>query len=259
MANLDLVRLERRGKIAILTLDRPPVNALSMELYSSLVARLDAVGSDPDLNVILLTGAGRRAFCAGADVKELSQLDSTTRRERHQFVSDVWSKVANVEIPTICAIQAPAPGGGAVLASLCDYRVASQDAFFSYPEVDRGTVAGGGVFLRKLGVPAGAIREILYTGRRYTAEEALALHLVDRVVPPDSVLEEAMGLAEAIAAKARLALVLMKRAIIESERETDWERGYRATHELSARLTGTPEAKEGMAAFLEGRGPTYGG
>lgn len=256
-ADTNLVRYERRGKVALITLDRPPVNALSMAMYRAIAARLDQLAADESVHVGVITGAGRRAFCAGADIHELSTLDSTTRRERHEFVNGVWQKLGEAALPLVCAIGGAAPGGGAVIGSLCDYRIASDDSVFSYPEIDRGTVGGGGVFLTRTGVPPGPTRDILYSGRKMSAEQALALRLVDRVVPYDQLLPAALALADEWATKSRQALILMKRAIRAAEAETDWLSGYRATHAISAEFTGTAAAQEGLRSFREKRAPKY--
>ena len=253
----DLLTYERKGRIALITLNRPPVNALSEALYGAIVQRIEQLNQDQGIHVAILTGAGRKAFCAGADVKEMRELDATSRRARHEFVSSVWVALANAAVPIIAAINGPSPGGGTVIAGLCDYRIAAEEATFSYPEIDRGTAGGGGVFMRNMGIPEGTIRNLLYTGRVCSAREALELGLIEKVVPQDQLIPAAMEQAQAIAVKARSALVLMKKAILAASAHSDWEAAYRATHHLSAQMTGTKEAKEGMDAFLEKRTADY--
>ncbi len=248
----NLVRYEQEGSIATITLDRPPVNALSAAVYEGLLQRVAQLNNDMDAKVAILTGAGRRAFTAGADVRELAALDAETRRARHGMVEAVWAAVANATLPIICAINGPAPGGGTVLASLCDYRIAADDVHFSFPEIDRGSAAGGGAFMRRLGVPSGTVRELLYTGRRIDPAEAVALRIIDRIVPYDQLMPACLEMAERIASKDRAALVLMKQAILKTEEQTSWLAAYRATHDLSARMITETDAKARIEGFLSG-------
>lgn len=246
------------GRVGVLTLNRPPVNALSTGLWQALSDAMDRLAEDERVNAAILTGQGTKAFSAGADVKEMVQLTPVSRRQRQEFILGAMARVADLSIPLICAINGPAAGGGVNLATLCDYRIAADHAHFSLPEIDRGTVSGGGVFLRRIGVSSGAIRELLYTGRRVPATEALSMRLVDCVVPGDQLMPRAMSVATAMASKARDALVLMKRAVRIAESKGDWLEAYRATNDTSLELAGSPEAREGMAAFLEKRQASYG-
>jgi enoyl-CoA hydratase len=240
------ILIEKKDRVAIMTLDSPPVNALSAAMYRQLLAHLDDVEHDESVHVMILTGAGERAFCAGADTRELARLDSTTRIERYELVQSAFARYSSFALPTVCAVNGPAPGGGSVLASLSDYRVASDRATLSYPEIDRGTAAGGGVFLRRAGVAPGAMRELLYSGRTIDAHEARELHLVDVVVPHAQLMERAMEIAQRFAVKDRQALVSMKQAILMVEREPDWLRAYESTHGISAAMTAARNARAGM-------------
>ncbi|MBN9075269.1 MAG: hypothetical protein BGN87_17855 [Rhizobiales bacterium 65-79] len=238
------VKVERRGRIVVAVLDNPPVNAFSDDMRRELLACIEDINDDEAAHVMILAAAGEKAFCAGADLNELRDLTPETRRERSEELTRTWLKIESIRIPVVCAIGGAAIGAGTVIASLCDYRIASEHAFFSYPEIDRGTVGGGGVFMRRTGVPPGVIREALYTGRRFSAAEALAVNLVDRVVPSSQLMETAERLADAMAAKSRQALILTKKAIVATETELDWEAAYRKTHPLAAEATRVLAAKK---------------
>lgn len=247
----DLILYERRGRVAVLTLNRPPANALSLAMYQALHDRIDQLNGDESVHAAVITSSSPKVFCGGADIKEMIGLTYETRRERHAFVEQCWAKLGTAALPIVCAIGGAAVGGGPVMASLCDHRIAADDAYFSLPEIDRGTVAGGGVFLRKMGVSPSVLREILYTGHRYDAAEALRVGMVDKVVPRAQLMPSALALAEMIATKERIALVHMKQAILVTEEFPDWKSGYHASHAVSADMTrASTAAKESMAAFL---------
>lgn len=246
-----LVLYERRGRVALLTMNRPPANALSIAMYQALADRIDQLNADEQAHAAVLASSSPRIFCGGADVKEMIGLDDAARRKRHGFVETTLAKIGTAALPIICAIGGAAVGGGSVLPCLCDQRIAADDAYFGFPEIERGTVAGGGLFLRKLGVRPGVIREFLYTGRRFEPPEALEIGMIDRVVPRAALLPTALALADRIAARERIALVHMKRAILTAEAIPDWRAAYHATHPISADFNrDSKAAQESMAAFL---------
>lgn len=252
------VRVSAADGIVEIVLQRPPVNACSYTLYASLKEALETVGNSTDVAVAIYRGEGK-GFCAGADVREFLDLTPETRRARHDMVSGVMKSLFDVPIPVICQIHGFAIGAGLAMASLCDFRIASEDAVFAMPEIDRGTVGGGGAFFYRLGMRSGQIREMLYTGRRYTAAEALEMGLVEYVVSADKLDAKVRELAERIASKSLPALKLTKKAANEAESLPNWHDGYVASHPYSAQLTGGADAKEGVRSFLEGRQPKYGG
>jgi enoyl-CoA hydratase len=243
--------------IAVLTLDRPPVNALSAEVYEALGRLADRLAADESVRVAILTAAGRRTFSAGADVKELGSQTPDERAAFYRTSSETRRKVSAIPIPIIAAINGPAAGAGVAYATFCDYRISADDAFFTMPEIDRGSVAAGGLTLMAIGVPAGPLRLMLYSGRRVTASEALAMHLVDEVVPYDDLMVVARDRASWIAAKPRHALVAMKQAIREMSHNPIWdEAAYAATQQMTIDQMERPETREGYRAFLEGRRST---
>ena len=236
--------------IAVITLDRPPVNALSSAMYQALGELADRIAADETVRVAILTAEGS-VFSAGADVKELAAHTAADRAAFFRLTGEARRRVAGIPVPVIAAINGAAAGAGVAYATLCDYRMAADTAFFSMPEIDRGSVATGGVNLMSVGVPPGALRYMLYTGRRVPAADALAFHLVDEVVPAGRLLAVARERALAIAAKPRHALVAMKRAIREVSRNPAWEEEiYATTQKMTIDMIDRPETRQGLDGFL---------
>jgi enoyl-CoA hydratase len=237
-----------------LRLNRPPVHALSTPLWLAISSAFDRLAEDTSVHVAILTAEGQRAFCAGADVKELQLPGFEDRSRQHQ---ETMFKMADTAVPVICAINGPAVGAGIVFTTLCDIRIAAETANFIWTEIDRGLVSGGGVHLRKIGVPAGVIRELLFSGRKYSAAEALAFNAVDHVVPYDHLMPTAIELAEKIASKPRTALVATKKALLGVELQSDWRQAYVDAKQHAKGLRNLWETQEGIASFLEKREPGY--
>jgi enoyl-CoA hydratase/carnithine racemase len=251
-ATLLNVRREADGGVAVVELDNPPVNALSVELWTAIGEAFTAILDDTRVKAVILTGAGRRAFCGGADVRQFLVLTPETRLERQQQVNTVLDILSNFPLPMIAAINGPAVGGGITLCTTCDIRISAATAHFSMPEIRRGTAGGGGAFLRRLSMPEGLLRLMLFTGRRFSAAELAQGHLIDVVVPAEDVYQTALGVATDIAEKDRTSLMLMKQAILDSERTVgDWMTAYRATHAATAEMTGLDAGREGIRAFLQ--------
>jgi enoyl-CoA hydratase len=236
MAPTDLVTCDVANGIAIVTIDRPPVNALSAAAFEALGRAADQVAGDETVSVAILTGAGR-TFCAGADVTELTGHGAVERAAFFDLTNATRRKVKAIPIPVIAAINGPAAGAGVSYASFCDYRIAADTAFLTMPEIDLGSVAAGGMPLMAIGVPAGALRFLLFSGRRVTAHEALSMHLVDEVVPASELLSVARERAASIVAKDRQALIAMKRAIGEISRDPRHDEGaYARTQQMTIDL-----------------------
>jgi enoyl-CoA hydratase/carnithine racemase len=212
-----------------------------------------------DVWVVILTGAGERAFCAGADLKERRMLSPEERFAHTAAIEAAAEALAALPMPTIAAVRGFALAGGAELAIACDLRVAADDATFGFPEVKIGIFpgAGGALRLPRI-VGGGAARDLLFTGRRLTAEEAFQLGLVDRLVPGELVLESAAELADSIAVNAPLAVRAVKCALEESL-GTSFEDARRAVNALRAALDNTSDYEEGLAAFAERRSPRFTG
>lgn len=252
-------RIEVADRIATVTFDRPPVNAVSVEVYSEMRDWSIALGASDDVHVVVLTAPlDRKAWCGGADLNEFLKLDSGSRRDRYAHINECVPHFAKLPKPVIAAMTGHAVGVGMVFATLCDIRIGSDSAFFAVPEIDRGVVAGGGAFFSKLGMPEGLVREMCYTGRRFTAAELHSSGFLNRTLPGTEVLPSAIELAHSIADKSLPALRATKLSALFAEDNT-WMDAYLTSQEFAAELTGMADSKEGIRAFLERRTPQYTG
>src|SRR5215467_9197428 len=175
--------VETQGKIVTVILNRPPVNALTLALYERIAETFEAIGTRTDVHCAILTGAGTRAFCAGLDLKEFLAATPEQDPERARIVRRTFSAVRHCAIPVIAAVNGPALGAGCVLSSVCDIRIAAQNATFGLPEINVGRCGGGAHIGRH--IPQGALRKMFFTGRPISADEAFRLGLVQDVVAPD--------------------------------------------------------------------------
>ena len=257
---LVIVDRDPDGLVATVTLHRPAShNALNQALASDLRRELDLLAQDALLRAVVVTGAGERAFCVGADLKERLALSPRERTGHTAAIAAAVEALAALPVPTIAAIRGYALAGGAELALACDLRVAAEDASFGFPEVRIGIFPGaGGVFRLPRLVGAGIARDLLFTGRRCDAVEAQRLGLVDRLVAPGEVVSTAAALARDIAGNAPLALRAVKRALLESAALPD-PKARAAVDRHRAALDGTADYAEGLAAFAERRRPSFTG
>lgn len=237
------------GIVALVTLNRPEVrNAINLEMIQDLGAMLDVVGADPEVRAIVLTGAGDKAFAAGADIAELKERGTEDALRR--INAALFRRLEEQPIPAIAAVRGFALGGGCELAMACDLRVASDDAKFGQPEVGLGIIAGAGAIQRlpRL-VGMGRAKELLFTGRVIDAAEAERIGLVNRVVPEAEVLETAMALARSIAQQGALAVRMTKMAVNVAARPNP---AFELVDVLGqAVLFESPEKHERMQAFLD--------
>jgi enoyl-CoA hydratase/carnithine racemase len=247
-------------RIATLKLNRPDVlNAISRGLASDLRQACMELAPRDDVWAVVVTGAGDRAFCAGADLRERRRLTAAERAEHTRLIEAAAEALAALPMPTVAGIRGYALAGGAELAIACDLRVAARDATFGFPEVKVGIFpgAGGALRLPRI-VGSGAARDLLFTGRQVSAEEAFRLGLVDRLVAPHDVQATALDLATEIAGNAPLAVRGVKRALAESEGRPIAEARARV-NALRAALDSTADYEEGLAAFAERREPRFRG
>jgi enoyl-CoA hydratase/carnithine racemase len=251
---------EHDGQMAILTLNRPDaLNAISRELAADLLETSAKLVDQRGVRVVIVTGAGERAFCAGADLKERRILSAREKAEHTMAIEAAAEALAALPMPTIAAIHGYALAGGAELAIACDLRVAAETATFGFPEVKIGIFPGAGGALRLPRIVGdGAARDLLYTGRQIDAAEALRIGLVDRLVPAETVKASARELAEVIAANAPLAVRAVKRALNESHGEP-FARAREIVNAHRAALDETADYAEGLAAFAERRPPRFTG
>lgn len=239
--------------IATVIFDRPPVNAVTGDVFKEISAWTTQLAADPSVRVVVLTARpGARAWCAGGDVKEFLGLDYKSRLARYASIDANFPALFSFERPVLASINSHCVGGGLAIASLCDVRFASDTSMFWLPEVDRGVVGGGGAFFNRLNIPQGFTRYMQYTGERFSAAEMARVGFIDFVVPHDQLANRVMTAARAIAAKSVLALTLSKRALNQTE-GLGWQDGYALTHEASAHLTEDPDSKERIGEFLRGR------
>ncbi len=247
----------REPGIALVTFNRPPVNAVSFDVYTDIRVFSEYLADDPAVRVVVIAAPeGARAWCGGADLGDFLKLDGESRRARYKYINECVPHFANLRKPVIAAMNGHAVGVGMVLASLCDLRVGADDAFCALPEIDRGVVAGGGCFFSRLSMPDAFVREMMYTGRRFSTHEVARTGFFNYVVPRNEVVSKALELAHAIAGKSLPALVATKLSAIAAE-TMSWMDAYVASQEHAAQLTGLDDSKEGIRAFLEKRQPNY--
>ena len=258
MANTVLV--EREGAIAVLTLNRPDkLNALNAELLADLDAAVATLAADPGVGCAVLTGAGDKAFAAGADIAAMVELTTDAARAFSEAGHRVCARLERAPFPVIGAINGFALGGGCEIALACDFLYASDRAKLGQPEVNLGVIPGfGGTqrLARRVGI--GRARELCYTGDTIAAEEALRIGLVNAVVPHDELLPRARATAAKIAAKGRLAVAQCKRVLLTGE-GLPLDAANALETQAFAVLFGTDDRREGMRAFLEKRKPAFKG
>jgi len=247
----------KEGAIGIVQLNRPKVlNALNFEIMSELVSGLEELDRDAAVNVIILTG-GERAFAAGADLAEMSQATPVDLLLGRRF--ELWDRIRKISKPIIAAVSGYCLGGGNELAMNCDIVVASESASFGQPEVNVGIIPGaGGTQRLPRAVGKYKAMEMILTGKSISADEAYRVGLVNHVVPPESLMEEAKKIATDIASKPPISIRSAKEAILKAQ-DTTLEVGLEFERKAFYMLFATEDGKEGMKAFLEKRKPTFKG
>ncbi len=258
MSEQPLVHTTVDARIAVLTIDHPPANALSMAVLEALRGAVSVALADPEVKVIVLTGAGR-FFCAGADVKELAELrDCHSARALSERGQALCNAIADAEKPVIAAINGRLVlGGGSELAMACHMRLAEEMTELGSPEVLLGLPVGWGATQRLPWlVGQGRALEMLLTGKRITARQAEAWGLVNRVVPDGTVLQEALALAGTLSRLSGPVMAGMLRAVRVGER-LGVEQGLKAEAESFGLLCENDDWREGTQAFLEKRQPAF--
>jgi enoyl-CoA hydratase len=248
--------VEKADKVVSVIIDRPPVNALTIALYQRIAEVFDEIGSFSDVNCAVLQARGSRAFCAGLDLREFLAAKVEDDPTRAVIVRRMFHSVRHCAIPVIAAVNGPALGAGCVLASVCDIRIASENATFGLPEINVGRCGGTAHMARH--VPQGLLRRMFFTGMPISAQEAYRVGFVDRVVPLDRLMTEVNELAAVIANKAPLGLRLGKEALNRVE-FMPVDEGYALEQEYSTKLMHTEDAREATRAVLEKRAPVFKG
>ena len=250
---MAFVEVSKQGHVGIVTMNRPEtLNALSSAVFADLLKAFDVVENDEEIYVVVVTGAGR-SFVAGADISEMATMNVVEGKNFGDLGNQAMLRLERMEKPTIAAINGFALGGGCEISMSCDIRIASDKAVFGQPEVNLGVIPcfGGTQRLSRL-VGTGIAKELIYTARNVKAEEAKSIGLVNKVVPAESLLEEAKAMMQTILSKAPLAVRYAKIAINEGI-QMDLYRGLELEKDVCALTFGSDDSKEGMSAFLEKR------
>ncbi|MGG5462981.1 short-chain-enoyl-CoA hydratase [Clostridium sp. B9] len=251
---LNNVIFEKEGNIGILTINRPKaLNALNSETLKDLNTAIEHIENDNDVYVVILTGAGEKAFVAGADIAEMKDLNEEQGKEFGLLGNKVFRRLEKLDKPVIAAINGFALGGGCEISMACDIRIASSKAKFAQPEVGLGITPGfGGTQRLPRIVGMGKAKELIYTGDIIKADEALRIGLVNKVVEPETLMDEAMTMANKIAANAPIAVKLCKDAI-DRGMQVDIDSAIVVEAEDFGKCFSTEDQKEGMSAFVERR------
>ena len=255
------VTTERHGAIALVTIDNPPMNALSIALLDELEEEVDALDGDDDIRAIVLRGAGERAFVAGADIKEFPALRESASGDggSARGIQKLGHRMDASRTPFVAAIRGFCLGGGLELAMCCDVRVCSDDARLGQPEIKLGLIPGGGG-TQRLPRLVGAGRAMLLnlTGEFIDAETAYAWGLVEKVLPAADVEGAALEVAGEIAAQSPHAVAVL-RELARTTRDLPLEEGLRREADGFVRCLRSEDGAEGVAAFIEKRTPSFTG
>jgi len=259
MASYETILLERRGAVALLTINRPEKrNALNIQTRREGAAALDELREDESVRVVVVTGAGDKAFIAGADIGEFEGRTANTQREV-MLGRSLFTAVDSFPKPLIAMVNGYCLGGGCELAMACDIRVASDTASFGQPEINLGIIPGGGGTQRLTRlVGEGKAMELILTGDIIDAQTAHSIGLVQMVVPATDLEAKTMELANRIAEKSPIALRLAKEAVRIASR-SNLDEGLRREVDLFALCFSSEDKDEGVRAFLEKRKPQFKG
>ena len=257
--NIILEHVEA-GKIAVLTVNRPQaLNALNAATLDELANVLACVAADPELRVLLITGAGEKAFIAGADITAMQGMSALEAQAFSEKGQRVMQAIEALPIPVIALVNGYALGGGCELAMSCDWIIAAERAVFGQPEVNLGIPPGfGGTQRLSRLVGRSLALELVITGRQIKADEALRIGLVNEVVPPEQLTGKGLAMARLIAAKAPVAVRVSKQAV-QRGLDLDLANGCVLETSLFAFAFGTADRQEGMTAFVEKRAPNFEG
>lgn len=251
MTQHSLILTEQRGRVGLITLNRPEaLNALSDAMGREILAAAQAFDADPSVGAIVITGSSR-AFAAGADIKEMAHMSSVEMYQANWFT--VWDELARVRTPMVAAVAGHALGGGCELAMIADFIIAADNAKFGQPEIKLGVIPGmGGSQRLTRAVGKAKAMEMVLTGRVMGAAEAEQAGLVARVVPVDSLLDDAVETAATIASMSKPVAMIAKEAV-NAAFETTLAEGVRMERRSIFACFATEDQTEGMAAFMEKR------
>lgn len=250
--------IDTDGRMAILTINRPQVlNALNRDTLMELIQVIPQLEADEEIDVVILTGAGEKAFVAGADIAYMRDLNAMEGRAFGALGQQAFRAVELMSKPVIAAVNGFALGGGCELAMCCDFRLASTRARFGQPEVGLGITPGfGGTQRLARLIGMGMAKQLLYTGQTINAHDALRIGLVNAVSEPECLMQEARSIAQTICQNGQLAVRLCKSAVNEGM-QTDLDRGMTIEADVFGLCFSTLDQKEGMTAFMEKRPPKF--
>ena len=255
---MEFVKLTLEEELAVVTLDRPKsLNALNSQVYREIIATLRQVEEMDEIKVVILTGAGQKAFAAGADIAQMVHEDAMGGRRLSALCHDAANLLENMRQVTIAAVNGFALGGGCELTLACDMRIAAENAHFALPEVTLGIIPGGGGtqrLSRIIGV--GRAKELIFTGDQIDAQEAYRIGLANHVVPQDQLLDTCRALGKKIASRASYAVFLAKTAV-NSSLDIDLKNGAEREKDLLGLAFATHDKQEWMEAFLARRPPDF--
>lgn len=247
----ECIEISREGRVALIRLNRPAqLNALNSQLARDMVCAVEELESDKDVGALVITGSDR-AFAAGADIAEMADKSAQQMIEEDFFA--IWDRFARSRLPKIAAVNGYALGGGCELMMMCDFAIAGKSAKFGQPEIKLGVIAGmGGTQRMTKQIGRSLSMDLHLTGRMMGADEALRAGLIARVVPDADVVPTAMAAATQIADYSRSAVRLVRETVMKAD-ELSLHEGILYERAMFHRLFGTPDQREGMAAFVEKR------
>ena len=253
----EIIKCEVRDHIAVVTMDHPPVNAQNAQFHAEMMRVFDAISDMPEARVAVLTGAGK-IFSAGADMKARAERGTGpgVAWGHNRTARECFHSVVECRKPVIGALNGAALGAGLAVAASCDILVASETAVLGLPEINVGLLGGGRHTMRLFG--HSLTRRMMFTGYRVPADELYRLGIVEAVVPPDELMDCAMGFAREIASKSPVAMTLAKHALNTIE-EMSLRDGYRFEQNMTTELSHYEDSTEAMRAFLEKREPVFKG
>lgn len=256
--NYQTILHEKKDRLAYITINRPDkLNALNATAKAELKQVFESIKNDSSIDVVILTGAGEKAFIAGTDIGELAELDSESGKKFSEGGQELFNLIENLGKPVIAAVNGYALGGGCELALACHVRIASENAKFGQPEVNLGIIPGyGGTQRLARLIGKGRALEMTLSGDPIDAREALRIGLVNKVVPQTELLKTAEALAQKILSKGQVAVRLAIKAVNMTE-ETNLTDGLALEASLFGVCCGTEDFKEGTKAFMEKRNPVF--
>jgi enoyl-CoA hydratase len=261
MRAFEDIIFEKENGIATITINRPPMNEMRYRTYAELGSACDLISADPDVRVVIITGSGDKSFSPGGDVKAFYELGDSVEnvREYVSHCSTALRKIKDLEVPVIAAVNGLAMGGGIEVMCVCDFRIASEKAFFGQAEINIGLIPGTGGSIELPNIVGWAkAKEMVMLGRNYKASEALDMGLVMKLTAPESVMDEARALAGELMSKPRTALRVAKH-MMNTGVNLDLASARRMEIELFNLVYMTKDAKEGLLSIIEKRKPQYKG